>query len=76
MAPPDTRTIHNPTQLHVVHVKTVEKEQREDRKTKICWLCNALSFKMHNYEIIFRIMGVFFSNVDNLTVLLVALAVV
>lgn len=25
-------------------------------KTKISWLCNVLSFKMHNYEIIFSVL--------------------
>lgn len=76
MAPPDTRTIRNPTQLLVIHVKTVEKEQREDRETNICCLCSVLSFKLHKYEIISRIMGVFFSNLGSVTVLVIAQAVV
>lgn len=36
LAPPDTRTIRNPAQLHVAHVKTAEKEQIESGKMEIC----------------------------------------
>lgn len=60
MASPDTRTICNPTQLHVVLLKTGEKKQRKDKKTKTCWLCNVWSFKMQNYEIICQDNGCIF----------------
>lgn len=52
LAPPDTQTVRNPAQLHVAHVKTAEKEQRESGIMEICGLRN-VSFKMHYQTIKF-----------------------